>query len=498
MQIKINRILHKIRCKGSLICLSIMMIIPQTALAASVPSDMVNFTVPAEMSVDDAKNGIVRVISGTVDEEGSFNPKRTATGFIVSKNGNSVYIITSTKDVDLGENGKIRIVIKNDSTVDATIEQPYQEKGFCLLAAENKFNDKSEVALRIPSLDDEKNKLSDGDEITALGFPSSLNNTSEFAASDVSGQKGNIIKTAAENSGYIEYGASIPEGFEGGVLVDKDGYAVGLIREGSNTALDITEVDTALYKENILYRSRDKDLMYAELYDLCANAESTYKRADKDTKKEIKRTRELAMRVLEGGPYSRDDLRNALDDFNGVIKGGGWKLDKTLLLVIILGAVIVYLTVRLILLIVWNKRNDPDGRFSDKRERKERRVFRKKPKPEKNDTGKGRNTERISGLKVETYPPQLLVLRTGRSFILNSAMATLGKSQDSDLSIPDNNKISRHHASIAVRNGQYYLYDQGSTNGTFLNNMPVDSNGMRLISGDIIRLANEEIQFIQQ
>ena len=50
---------------------------------------------------------------------------------------------------------------------------------------------------------------------------------------------------------------------------------------------------------------------------------------------------------------------------------------------------------------------------------------------------------------------------------------------------------------IEERGGSYFLNDQGSTNGTFLNNMPVNSAGMRLRSGDIIRLADEAIQFRQ-
>ena len=493
-----------------MICLSLMMIIPQAALAASLPMDMAELQEPTEMSIDDAKNGIVRVIAGTVDDNGKFTKKSTATGFIVSNTGNGVFIITSMQAVDFGEKGKIQIVIKNDSTVDAEIEQPYKEKGFCLLSAENKFNDRGEVALRVPLLDDEKNKLSAGDEITALGFPLSLTDSSEFDASDVSEQKGNIIKLAADNSGYMEYGASIPEGFDGGVLVDQDGYAVGLIKEGSNKALDITEIDAALYKENITYQSKDKNLMYAELYSLCADAENLYKKAEGNTKNEIVRTRQDAMDVLKNRPQDRDALRSALDDFNGVVHGGKWKMPKPLLLIIVLGAVIAFLLIRLIMLIIWNKTNDPNGEFSEKRkskvgmDRKKKLGLRNKKVSQGDGTalssGKltGRSAATLAGRREAPSPARLTILRTGMMFTIDSDMITMGKSQDSDISIPDNNRISRQHAVVAFSNGQYYLYDQGSTNGTFLNNMPVDTNGIRLISGDIIRLANEDIQFIQQ
>ena len=495
-----HKIIKNIIAKGSLICLSLM-IIPQAALAASVQSDMVNLREPAGMSIEEAKNGIVRVTAGTVNEDGKFKQKSTATGIIVSNDSNSVYIVTDMDAVDFGEYGKIQVVIKNDSPVDAVIEQPYKEKGFCILSAENKFYDRGEVALRVPAYDAQGEELAAGDEITALGFPDSLTDASEFSATDVNEVKGSIVKTAADNSGYIDYGASIPDGFEGGVLVDKDGYAVGLITGKDKMALDITEVDTAFIKEGKPYRSKDKDLMYAELYKMC-NDEETFNKADKNTQVEIRKVRSKAIEVLEYGPYDREGLTNAIKEYNAVVNGGGWKTSRLLILVIVLGALIVLLTVRLILLILWNRKNDPYGEHAEKRIRKDKRKFGNKKAPKKATTEKGkaagRNTTSLSGRRAEPAAAQLMVLRTGRSMVLNSGMTTMGKSHDADLSIPDNNRISRHHAAIAFRNGQYYLYDQGSTNGTFLNNMPVDANGIRLISGDIIRLANEDIQFIQQ
>ena len=126
-----HKIIKNIIAKGSLICLSLM-IIPQAALAASVQEDMVNLSEPVGMSIEEAKKGIVRVTAGTVNEDGKFKKKSTVTGIIVSNDGNSVYIVTDMDAVDFGEDGKIQVVIKNDSPVDAVIEQPYKEKGFCI------------------------------------------------------------------------------------------------------------------------------------------------------------------------------------------------------------------------------------------------------------------------------------------------------------------------------------------------------------------------------
>jgi pSer/pThr/pTyr-binding forkhead associated (FHA) protein len=43
----------------------------------------------------------------------------------------------------------------------------------------------------------------------------------------------------------------------------------------------------------------------------------------------------------------------------------------------------------------------------------------------------------------------------------------IGRSQDSDL-VVDHNTVSRQHATIKLEGERFYLYDMGSTNGTFV------------------------------
>jgi len=93
-------------------------------------------------------------------------------------------------------------------------------------------------------------------------------------------------------------------------------------------------------------------------------------------------------------------------------------------------------------------------------------------------------------------PPRLRFCRTGEERYIAGSSITIGKSGDSDIVI-SNNKVSRHHALIENIYGSYYLFDQNSTNGTFLNDIPVNAGGVRLMPGDIIRLADEQIEFIQ-
>src|SRR6516164_1674548 len=65
----------------------------------------------------------------------------------------------------------------------------------------------------------------------------------------------------------------------------------------------------------------------------------------------------------------------------------------------------------------------------------------------------------------------LIIMRgpdTGRHFSLKSDRTTLGRNLD--CAIPLTGKqVSRQHAHIYHQDGQYFLQDLGSSNGTFLN-----------------------------
>lgn len=72
---------------------------------------------------------------------------------------------------------------------------------------------------------------------------------------------------------------------------------------------------------------------------------------------------------------------------------------------------------------------------------------------------------------------------------------TIGRSSRSDLVIKGNG-ISRNHAEVrAMDNGQYFVLDVGSRNGTFVNGTRV--SGSRLLrSGDLIAIGDCELSFL--
>ncbi len=74
---------------------------------------------------------------------------------------------------------------------------------------------------------------------------------------------------------------------------------------------------------------------------------------------------------------------------------------------------------------------------------------------------------------------------------------SIGKdSTKSDYLVSDNKTVSRKHATIYLSNNQYYISDNNSTNGTFVNRQKVVSGRDHVLNdGDIIKLSNVEFRF---
>lgn len=86
---------------------------------------------------------------------------------------------------------------------------------------------------------------------------------------------------------------------------------------------------------------------------------------------------------------------------------------------------------------------------------------------------------------------------TGEKIEIGKPSFVLGKNPEkSDYAVADNTNISRVHAVITMRNGRYYVMDQNSTNGTFINGRIIKAGQeTEILPGDCLMLANEEFIF---
>jgi hypothetical protein len=86
------------------------------------------------------------------------------------------------------------------------------------------------------------------------------------------------------------------------------------------------------------------------------------------------------------------------------------------------------------------------------------------------------------------------VLKVDSERTLDSAPVTLGRSSDNDLELGDDEFASAHHARVEPRRDGVWVQDVGSTNGTFVNGMKLDSP-RKLAPGDVIRVGETDLRF---
>lgn len=82
--------------------------------------------------------------------------------------------------------------------------------------------------------------------------------------------------------------------------------------------------------------------------------------------------------------------------------------------------------------------------------------------------------------------------------VIDKDDAVIGKKQELvDLVIPFNKMISRKHCRVTNMNGIYYINDEGSANGTFVNGIRLNpGQKIQMNRGDVIRLADSDFQIV--
>jgi hypothetical protein len=84
--------------------------------------------------------------------------------------------------------------------------------------------------------------------------------------------------------------------------------------------------------------------------------------------------------------------------------------------------------------------------------------------------------------------------RAGAVLQLRVPATTFGRAPENDYPFPDDEKMSRVHASIVYENGKHLLRDHNSTNGTLVNGSAVSE--AELQSGDTIEMGGFQAEFL--
>jgi pSer/pThr/pTyr-binding forkhead associated (FHA) protein len=83
----------------------------------------------------------------------------------------------------------------------------------------------------------------------------------------------------------------------------------------------------------------------------------------------------------------------------------------------------------------------------------------------------------------------------GDRFLLTDSMTVLGRDGDCGVFL-DDVTVSRRHAELRYFDGEYWVVDAGSLNGTYVNRKPVHTSP--LTSGDEIQIGKFRLSFICQ
>ena len=110
----------------------------------------------------------------------------------------------------------------------------------------------------------------------------------------------------------------------------------------------------------------------------------------------------------------------------------------------------------------------------------------------------GKNHTHAKSPENQNYA-YLVRLKNKERILINKPVFNIGRGKNyTDYCVSDNRFVSRSHASILNKNGNFFLVDAYSLNNTYINNIKISSGVETLIShGEKIRMANEEFEFVR-
>ena len=85
--------------------------------------------------------------------------------------------------------------------------------------------------------------------------------------------------------------------------------------------------------------------------------------------------------------------------------------------------------------------------------------------------------------------------RAGETFHTDAARTSIGRSPDCEIFL-DDVTVSRQHAFLVEKDGRFFIEDEGSLNGTFLNRRRIES--AELEDGDELQIGKYRLTFLNR
>ena len=510
-------LLHKIKTVRQILVTVVGICILATAPCisyGSVSEDLLaDAHEPKQTSVESTKDGLVEIQTGLMDEN-TFRQVRKSNGFLISNSEGEVHVVTTRRaikitekdrekaDVDENAPRSIRIIVRGDVVSELSEEAVSKKQDFCILKSDDVVQSKGTVSLR------DSGKGKEGETVHVLGFPSKNKNgdTILYESSDVKDIPGQtLMPIEMDGATYIRHTVSVPRSLDGSVLVDADGFVIGMNtitksdgEEGH--ALAVTDIESVLNDFGIPYETDLSEQAYQRLYSRCQQGikQSGQSRYKAESKMQLEGELQYSAEVLTEKPYDLEALLKADERLAKAQDELKTKIPKLVWVNIILGAVLLFILIRFLKLLIWRRKNG----IRSKKKNPEKKNVPDVQSPDEDiidrtivPSGTWHPEQNQSEMH-ESTTVSLYWVRKGTQVPIDSIEFVIGKKRDAvDFAIEDNRLISRVHAAIQVSGKGCRIIDLKSSNGTYVNDLPVPESGLMLQSGDLVRLANEEFVF---
>lgn len=512
----------------------------------------------AANQVADAKQGVLQIELFYVDKDGNEHLIQTGSGFLVGAESGATTVITNEHVISIAEDDKktytemfgvdfsntkkitlqIKVVVQNDVVIPASYINGSAKSDFAILQLSQPIY--TRTPLKIANSDN----VAETDDIYALGFPfleTVAQDNPMYTSDDVTITNGKINKiTSIDSIQYIMHDAKLSYGNSGGPLVDENGNVVGIntmySSDGTTNyyySVAINQVSSAMDSLGVVYEKASEENVSEEPeqndeLDATEEPDSANDSDQTDNEEENVENIQVPTESPTAEPVMNDIVEESKSPVNYIFIIG------------IIAAVFVVILVVVIIIVATNKSkkknkvipNIPTNNMNNnvmgaqpqmgaKNQTSQGQQGRPPVPPAFNGTisnvggsetsvlGGGAGETSVLGggagetsvLSANIQPAAILTRnKNGESVKIAKANYTIGKERAKvDFCVSGNTSISRVHARIVCRDGDYYIVDNNSTNFTYVNgNKLTPGQEMKLSSGDKIKLSDEEFSFRMQ